>query len=108
LCLETIGKFDLLQCSSGKESLKKIPKFKPELILLDAMMPEMCGLETLRRLRKLSGFADTPVVFMTAKAHPEEIGAFMEAGAISVIIKPYNPMTLSDKIRSIWETRGGL
>lgn len=104
MSLEVIGQFDLMQCSSGKESLKTAPEFKPELLLLDAMMPEMSGIETLLELRKLSDCADTPVVFMTAKAQPEEIEGFMATGAISVITKPFDPMTLPDQIRSIWES----
>ena len=102
MSLEVIGQFDLMQCSSGKEALKTAPEFKPELVLLDAMMPEMSGIETLVELRKLSDFADTPVVFMTAKAQPEEVEGFMATGAIGVITKPFDPMTLPDQIRSIW------
>ena len=103
MVLEGIGQFELMQCSSGKEALKAAPEFNPDLVLMDAMMPEMSGIETLVELRKLSDFADTPVVFMTAKAQPEEIEEFMATGAIGVITKPFDVMTLSDQIRSIWE-----
>lgn len=102
MVLEGIGQFDLMQCSSGEEALKTAPEFKPELILLDAMMPEMNGIETLVELRKLVGFADTPVIFMTAKVQKEAIEEFIATGAIGVIAKPFDPITLSDQIRSIW------
>ena len=103
MVLEGIGQFDLMQCSSGKEALKAAPEFDPELILLDSIMPEMNGIETLLELRKLVGFADIPVIFMTAKVQQAEVENFMATGAIGVIPKPFDAMTLSDQIRSIWE-----
>jgi len=103
LSLEVIGQFDVAQCNSGKEALRTALEFNPELILLDAMMPEMSGKETLLELRKLSDFVETPIVFLTAKAQPEEIKGFVATGAIGVITKPFDPTTLSDQIRSIWD-----
>lgn len=103
MVLEELGGFVLEQSSSGAEALKTVALFKPELILLDAMMPEMSGIETLQELRKLPEFAYIPVVFMTAKAQPSELQEFMNAGAIATIIKPFDPVTMPNQIRDIWK-----
>ena len=107
LALETIGGFTLEVCSSGAEALKRGPDFTPDLILMDVMMPGMDGPTTLTELRKLSGLTDTPIVFMTAKVQPQEIAEFKQLGAVEVIAKPFDPMTLSEQINTIWNNRNG-
>lgn len=102
MVLEDLGGFVLEQCSSGADALKAVTQFKPEIILLDAMMPEMSGLETLQELKKLPEAADIPVVFVTAKAQPSEIAEFTNAGAVSTITKPFDPVALPEEIRDIW------
>ncbi|MCH7486189.1 MAG: response regulator [Proteobacteria bacterium] len=102
LALETVGGFTIETCSSGREALLKAPEFGPDLILLDVMMPGMDGPETLQALRALPGFETTPVIFMTAKAMASEIQKYKELGALDVIPKPFDPMTLSDQIKAIW------
>jgi len=102
LALETIGGFNLEVCSSGAEAIKKGPNFHPDLILMDVMMPGMDGPTTLVELRKDKNLSATPVVFMTAKVQPQEIAEFKELGAVEVIAKPFDPMTLSEQINSIW------
>jgi len=102
LALETIGGFALEVCSSGTEAIEKGPQFQPDLILMDVMMPGMDGPTTLMELRKDVSLSNTPVVFMTAKVQPQEIAEFKELGAIEVIAKPFDPMTLSEQINSIW------
>ena len=104
IVLGTFGHFELAQCVSGIEALNVAPEFKPDLFLLDSVMPEMDGLETLRELRKLPEFTRTPVIFMTAKAGSKEVQTFLEAGAIKVITKPFDPMTLADEIAMAWKT----
>ncbi|MDQ6693871.1 MAG: response regulator [Chloroflexota bacterium] len=103
LALEAVGGFSVRICGSGKEALQEAPAFAPDLILLDVMMPGMDGPSTLKALRLLADTADTPVVFMTAKVQPNERGYYKELGAIGVIPKPFDPMTLSSTIRTIWE-----
>lgn len=104
LALEAIGGFRVELCESGMEALAKAPGFSPDLILLDVMMPNMSGPSTLEALRELSQFSTTPIVFMTAKTQAEEICRYRELGAIDVITKPFDPMTLSQKVREIWES----
>ncbi|MGC8763612.1 MAG: response regulator [Acidobacteriota bacterium] len=106
LSLETLGGFTLEVCSSGEEALAKAPLFGPDLILLDVMMPGMDGPTTLQRLREIPSLAAIPVVFMTAKAQPQEIQHFKELGALGVITKPFDPMALPSEVRAIWERRG--
>jgi two-component system, OmpR family, response regulator len=103
MVLETIHGFTLEVCSSGNEALQKAEAFNPDLILLDVMMPSMDGPETLEKLREFPTLAVTPVVFMTAKVQPQEVQAYLDIGAVGVIAKPFDPMTLADQLREIWE-----
>lgn len=103
LALEVLGGFTVEICSSGEEAMVCAPDFKPQLILLDVMMPGIDGPTTLGRLRVLPQFAATPVVFMTAKVQPDEVARYKELGAVDVIPKPFDPMTLAGKVQSIWE-----
>jgi len=105
MVLETIGGYEVLVCSSGQEALEKAADFAPDLCLLDVMMPGMDGPATLQALRKVEGFADKPFAFLTAKTQVEEISRLKALGAIDVIIKPFNPMTLADQVRDIWGQR---
>ena len=102
LALETVGGLAVASCSGGEEALARAPDFKPDLVLLDVMMPDMDGPATLEALRTLPGFADIPVIFMTAKVMAEEISRFKDLGAVDVIEKPFDPMTLADRIKGIW------
>lgn len=102
LSLNELAGFDLEVCGSGLEALEKAPGFAPDLILLDVMMPELDGISTLRELRRLDSVSETPVIFMTAKAQPEEVAEYRRLGALDVIIKPFDPMSLGDEVRRIW------
>jgi len=102
LALEEIGGFTLEVCSNGDEALSKATTFAPDLLLLDVMMPGMDGPTTLKALRELSDLGATPAIFMTAKVQPHEVQEYKDLGAIDVIAKPFDPMTLSDNLRSIW------
>ena len=105
--LEAVGGFVLAVCASGEEALAQAPGFAPQLLLLDVMMPGMDGPETLAALRALPGTGATPAVFMTAKVQPQEVARYRALGAVDVISKPFDPMTLSDEIRAIWGRREG-
>lgn len=102
IALESVGGFNLRICSSGEEALEIAVAFKPDLLLLDVMMPGMDGPATLEALRKLPELTNTPAMFMTAKVQPDEIAHFKSLGALDVIAKPFDPMTVSDLIKSIW------
>jgi putative two-component system response regulator len=73
----------------------------PDLILLDVMMPGMDGTETLAALRELEATRSTPVVFLTAKAQPTEVQRLLELGARDVLTKPFDPLTIADRLAGI-------
>lgn len=103
LALESVGGFHVTVCSSGEEGLAAAPAARPDLILLDVMMPILDGPATLARLRKIPDLSRTPVIFMTAKVQSHEINSYLSQGAIAVIPKPFDPMALAATIAGIWE-----
>ena len=103
LALETLGGFTVELCASGEEALDRALAFRPDLILLDVVMPGMDGRETLAALRAAAGLSAIPVVFMTAKNREEDIAEFRALGAVGFIPKPFDPVTLSATVRQIWE-----
>ncbi len=105
LVLEVIGKFTVRACSSGHDALAAAADFHPDLILLDVMMPELDGLETLALLRSMPHLADTPALFVTSLTTPDDIDRYMAAGAIGVIAKPLVPLRLAGQVHRLWEQR---
>lgn len=103
IALESVGGFELKVCSSGEEALQNAPGFSPQLLLLDVMMPGMDGPTTLKELRKIPELSNTPAIFMTAKVQPQEVEQLLSLGAIEVIAKPFDPMTLAETIRKSWD-----
>ncbi|MBI3228866.1 MAG: response regulator [Burkholderiales bacterium] len=107
IALEVVGGFQLKICSSGKQALAAAQESQPDLILLDVMMPEMDGPTTLEHLRKIDNTSTTPVVFMTAKVQNSEVAYYKSLGAIGVVAKPFDPMTLADQVRKLWGGQDG-
>jgi len=103
LALEAVGGFNVEICSCGQEALDKAVGVNPDLILMDVMMPGMDGPTTLQELKKIPELSGTPVIFMTAKVQPQEVQQYKDLGALDVIAKPFDPMSLADNVRSIWE-----
>lgn len=93
--------FELVLCGAGQEALEKAPSLTPDLILLDVMMPGMDGPSVLKMLRQQPHLINTPAIFMTAKVQPSEIKQLLSYGAVGVIAKPFDPMTLGGKIREL-------
>lgn len=102
IALEAVGGFTVHICSSGQEAIQTATAFEPQIILLDMMMPGMDGISTFNELRKIQALQNVPVIFMTAKVQPQEVAHYKSIGALDVIAKPFDPMTLSDMIRTIW------
>lgn len=107
LALETVGGLHVVVADSGEAALSTLEGFTPDLILLDVMMPGLDGPATLRRLRQRPATAATPAIFMTAKAQANAIQGLLDQGAIAVITKPFDPMTLADEIKQHWERHHG-
>ncbi len=103
LALEEVGGFTVEVYGSGEEAIERLPDFAPDLVLLDVMMPGMDGPTTFRALRQLEAARDTPIIFMTAKIQADEVARYEDLGALGVILKPFDPMTLADEVRAIWE-----
>jgi len=105
LALEAVGGFEVRLSSSGEEGLAEAIADPPDLLLLDVMMPTMDGPSTLLAMREVESLVDVPAVFITAKVQPDEVEYYISLGALGVIPKPFDPMTLADQIRAIWQTR---
>jgi CheY-like chemotaxis protein len=101
--LSTLGGYQVFMCPDGRTALAHTPTFKPDLVILDVMMPGLSGPETLAALRRQVEMAGVPVIFMTAKAMPNEVEELLQYGATGVIVKPFDPVTLPQDIRIYWE-----
>ena len=88
---------------SGMRALQSMLTHKPDLVLLDVMMPNMDGPTTLQQMRASPQLQAIPVIFMTAKAMPQEVARFRALGAAAVIAKPFDPMLLAEHVFAIWE-----
>lgn len=94
------GTYQLSFASNGIEAIKVAGKLKPDLILLDIMMPEMDGYEVLRRLKQDEEINRIPVIFLTAKTEIEDERKGLELGAVDYIMKPISPPILTARIRT--------
>jgi CheY-like chemotaxis protein len=88
---------------SGEQALTLARELRPDLIMLDVMMPGLDGPSTLTRMRADPQTAAIPVVFMTAKAMPDEVARFRALGAMGVIAKPFDPMRLAQQVLTLWQ-----
>lgn len=101
--LELVGGYTVTACQSGREALQVACELDPDLILLDVMMPNLDGPDTLMQLRKIPALAAKPVVFITAKTFPDDIEYLRSLGALEIIPKPFDPMQLPSLVRDIWQ-----
>jgi two-component system OmpR family response regulator len=106
LALGSFGGFDVRICGSAQEAVQCAAQFRPDLILLDFMMPGMDGVDALMALRGIPATAAVPVVFLTARVQPHEVQRYRELGSLAVIPKPFEPTALADTIRAIWNSLG--
>jgi CheY-like chemotaxis protein len=97
-CLEDIAGWDVICAESGIEGIDMAVAQRPDAILLDISMPELDGVATFHRLREIPTTCTIPIVFLTAKALPEEQEKYLNLGAVGLIVKPFNPMTLTGQI----------
>lgn len=102
MSLALVGGLEVTQFPSGEEALPHIADAAPQLILLDVMMPNMDGEETYRRIRDIPGLENTPIVFMTAKASNTDLTHLRELGALDVLVKPFDPMSLAEQVKAIY------
>jgi len=91
--------------SNGKEALEAVEKDQPGLVVLDVMMPEMDGLETLKRLKENSATSEIPVILLTAKAQDADVFEGWKSGADLYLTKPFNPGELLLFVQRIFKSK---
>ncbi|MFA5899614.1 MAG: response regulator [Hyphomicrobium sp.] len=101
MALARSGAISVDLCASGAEAIERSEIFAPDLVLLDVEMPGMDGVETYARLRRIPALTETPIVFMTARAMAAEIAGFRRMGAADVITKPFDPLTLAERLADV-------
>src|SRR5688572_2214948 len=90
----------LAEADSGESALLLYPKFQPDLVLLDVMLPGIDGFETCRRLRKEHGDKSAPVIFITAKSESDDVLEGLTAGGVDYLPKPFKPKEVLARIRT--------
>ncbi|MFH0924228.1 MAG: response regulator [bacterium] len=91
--------FEVIIASNGKEALEKVQKERPDIILMDNMMPEMDGLEACRLIKADSSLKSIPIIMLTAKGQKQDVKDALEAGANNYIVKPFNLPELVERIK---------
>ncbi|MBU0571081.1 MAG: response regulator [Candidatus Omnitrophica bacterium] len=97
--------YEVLTAGDGIEGLEKAKKERPDLILLDVLMPGMDGYQTLVELKALDETKSIPVVMLTAKGQVEDVVTAQGMGADDYVVKPYNFIILLEKIRNLLNTK---
>lgn len=105
LSLQTIAGWTVREARSGREALTMLEEQRPDLVLLDVMMPEMDGPTTLANMRGNRCFDGIPVIFLTAKALPSDHAMLQRLGASGVLTKPFDPLLLAAQVDRIMESR---
>lgn len=95
------GVKEVIVVENGEECLAAVQQMRPDVILLDVMMPKLDGYETCRRLKANPETQSIPVIFLTAKAQYFEVKQGLQAGARGYLVKPFDPMTLHDQIAAL-------
>ncbi|HSL27719.1 MAG TPA: response regulator [Anaerolineales bacterium] len=93
-----VSGFRVLRIASGGPAIGMMAAEKPDIVLLDVMMPEISGLDILRHMREDSALAGIPVVIVSAKSMPADIRHGMEAGASTYLTKPVGFLELKEAV----------
>jgi two-component system alkaline phosphatase synthesis response regulator PhoP/two-component system response regulator VicR len=101
--LERAG-YDVITAFDGVEALKKVHDEKPDLIVLDVMMPQMDGFETLKNLKANPETRDIPVIMLTAKAQDADVFRGWQSGVDCYLTKPFNPLELLTFVKRIFQS----
>ncbi|MBL8088642.1 MAG: response regulator [Chthonomonas sp.] len=98
--------YQVITAFDGKDGLEKIRAEKPDLVVLDVMMPYMDGFEVLKNLRRDPATESLPVIMLTAKAQDKDVFEGYHYGADMYLTKPFNPMELVSFVKRIATTTG--
>lgn len=101
MSLESVAGWEVMVANSGAQGLVRAASYKPDAILLDVMMPGMDGPSTFKELRSNPVTSKIPVLFLTAKVQASDRQRFAGIGVEAVLVKPFDPMTLSNQIASV-------
>lgn len=93
--------YDPKLAQSGKEAIEKISNFKPDLVLLDIMLPDLDGYEIYQRIRENKEWDQIKVIFLTAKNRDTDIAKGLALGADAYIVKPFSNVELLDKVAAL-------
>lgn len=93
--------FTVTAVTGGAAALEAVRTARPDVVLLDWMMPEMDGPEVCRRLKADPALATIPIIFLTARSQQAEIARGLASGAIGYIVKPFDALTLGDEVRRL-------
>ena len=107
MSLSLDGQLSVNLCDGGERALVQMRDERPDLVMLDVMMPGMDGPSILARMRADDALKHIPVIFMTAKANASEVARFKDLSAIGVIAKPFDPMALGGQVRALWKSHHG-
>jgi len=102
MSLERIGKMTVEVVGDPMVAIDRIAAFKPDLVMLDWMMPGMDGPALYRKMLETPETSSLPVVFITAKASQRELDELRKLGAAGTISKPFSPKDLPEQLRAIW------
>jgi len=102
MSLERIGKMTVEVVGDPMVAIDRMIAFKPDLVMLDWMMPGMDGPALFRKMLETPTVKALPVVFITAKASTKELDELRKLGAAGTISKPFAPKDLPDQLRAIW------
>jgi CheY-like chemotaxis protein len=105
MSLERIGKMTVEVVSDPMVAIERINAFKPNLVMLDWMMPGMDGPALYRKMLETPETKSLPVVFITAKASQRELDELTTMGALGTISKPFSPKDLPEQLRALWAKR---
>ena len=102
MTLERVGKMTVEVVGDPTLAIEAMAAFKPDMVMLDWMMPKMDGPTLFRQMKLRPETSSLPVVFITAKAAQSDLNELLALGAVGAISKPFSPKDLPDQLRAIW------
>lgn len=102
IAIEEFGGLSFVHHASGKDAVDEVAANPPDLVVLDYRMPGMNGEEVMAAMRQTPSGADLPIVFMTASLMPQHVDRLRQLGALDVLPKPFDPLTLADQLKAVW------
>lgn len=102
MALERVGKMTVAVVGDPTQAIETMAEFRPDLVMLDWMMPVMDGPTLFRQMKLRPETRSLPVVFITARASQRDLDELKGLGAAGIISKPFSPKDLADQLRAIW------